>query len=185
MGILDVKRDRTIEKDGIWWIRIPLPREEIQIDVLVSRLLGSVPFDSLPPSTYNYTQMAVTLNSVITKKPTDYEDIKDFMDYPDISFVSQLYDKYMEEKIKFFEELEGLKKNKSMEHRTNIGNIHNPSIPSSSMQYTDDRRHVSTAEGVSSQNQSDIRGFQGSVPMDESKRETERTGHARAVISTS
>ena len=128
MNILNPRRDFSITVDGYTFFGlIPLPKDELTIDLNVARRLQGMPLQSIPSPTYQYTVMAETLNVAIREKPGDLDQLKDWMDHPDPDFVQNVFEKYGEKKAEFFA---SLKKNsqRPAEHAQRSGHP-NGSLP--------------------------------------------------------
>lgn len=107
--ILNPRRDFTVTVDGYTFFgMIPLPREEMAIDVRVAQSIQGMPLQSIPESSYQYTVMCETLNLVIKEKPTEFDSLTDWMQHPDPDFVSRVFEQYSR---KYEEFRKGLKKN--------------------------------------------------------------------------
>ena len=108
-NILNPKRDFTIIVQGYTLFGlIPLPKEELAIDLNVSRRLEGQPLQSIPKQTYQYVLMAETLNIAIREKPEALANLADWMDFPDPEFVTEAYEQYIKKQSEFYA---GLKKN--------------------------------------------------------------------------
>ena len=79
-NILNPKRDFTITVQGCTLFGlIPLPKEELAIDLNVSRRLEGQPLQSIPKQTYQYVLMAETLNIAIREKPEALANLADWI----------------------------------------------------------------------------------------------------------
>lgn len=116
-GIVISIDDRTFSKDfgkdfGKFSIKIPLPFEKSAIISSTSRALGGLSVDSMPKSDYEYIRMIITLNSVITDKPSWWEGADKC---PDDDFLSQLWRWYIDCEIDFARRLQSKSTGKNME----------------------------------------------------------------------
>lgn len=109
MGLFPgVEREFSIEVDGKKFAgKFPLPSDRRNIDIMISRRLGGVALQSVPPETYTSEYVFVTLNYCLTDRPPDFEDV-DFADIPDEELTLRIWKEYSK-KEKVYQA--GLKKN--------------------------------------------------------------------------
>ncbi|MDH5598481.1 MAG: hypothetical protein OEY34_05125 [Cyclobacteriaceae bacterium] len=110
MNILNLDRSFQIEVDKFQFQgNIPLPKDDIDIDLAVGRRLNGVPIESIPNATYGYILACCTLDKAITRRPRELEFLESWENHDDYDFVIELYNKFHEKKEAFSA---SLKKNK-------------------------------------------------------------------------
>jgi hypothetical protein len=125
MNPFNVSPDVVLNVEGhLFFARIPTPRGRIAIDVMVAEYLRGQSLQSIPADTYDFARMIATLNTVIYKKPPEFEEVKDWGQHYDVEFVAAVWGQYNEKEEEF---LAKLKKNKSPglaeERGSNLGPI--------------------------------------------------------------
>jgi hypothetical protein len=110
MALFDVDKKFEFEVEGHKLAgNFPLPWEERNIAIQVSKRLSGVPLESIPLEVYSYERICCTLNLVITARPEEMKD-KDWIEIPDEDFVLKVYNEYSKQ-LKAFQER--LKKNRN------------------------------------------------------------------------
>ena len=117
----------------------PTPKDERDIDIIVSQRLGNTPLNSIPAGTYNAEFICSTLNYV-TRNGGRPEEIKDFSDVYDYDFTIEVFKKYRELKEKFDEKL---KKNNRAKTDTRTS-----SQPGERVESVSDEKLQSTAKRI-------------------------------------
>lgn len=147
MNVLNPDRNFTIELNGeIFRGKIPLPSQEIDIDLSVSRRMGGVSLDSFPSATYGYLVAIKTLDYVITDKPNSFNQrYKSFEEVEDSEFVVELYSQYLDRKNKFQEEG---KKNRDLKSSQSESRINPQPVPNAEVQYSDQSGHTNNPRPV-------------------------------------
>ena len=149
----------------IWHCKFPTPNVERAIDAEVARRFNGMPVESVPFDTRQYTKACVTLNFVITKKPQEYEDLKDFeVLFNEEEFVYGLFNQYWEALQSFKNELEEKKRSRQPNNIGSPNSIHGSQIQNPSIQSGNNGGSSSGTSGLSDENGSDVGGFPTSIP---------------------
>lgn len=152
-SVLNPNRSFVIEIEGeIFEGKFPLPSQEIDIDLSVSRRMGGVSLESFPAATYGYLLATKTLDHVITRKPDSFlKRYKNFEECEDMNYVIEIYSQYAEKKAKF---LEMGKKNRSTRSNVTESRADSRPVSNEDLQYPNPERDnqppgtISVPEGV-------------------------------------